>query len=89
MLSLYRDAGFGDGRVVSRSPDHIAVQLECLYALAFRRLDARRQGDAQAEAQCAVLERRLLDEHLGTWAGRFTQAMAKGAQTGFIARWPG
>lgn len=83
LLALYRDAGFEMDESFRDLPDHIAVQLECLYALAFRRLDARRQGDAQAEAQCAVLERRLLDEHLGTWVGRFTQAMAKGAQTGF------
>jgi TorA maturation chaperone TorD len=83
VVALYAEAGFEVDESFRDLPDHVAVELEFLYALLFRQAAAARSGDASGVAQAAALRSRFLGEHLGRWGGRFAEAVSKGAETGF------
>lgn len=80
---LYRQGGFDLDPGFHELPDHVAVELEFLYALTWRREQALRAGDADALAGVDALRARFVAEHLGAWAGRFVEAVGRGAQTAF------
>jgi putative dimethyl sulfoxide reductase chaperone len=81
--ALYQEGGMDLGDEVRELPDHVAIELEFLYRLIFRRNEAQRAGQADELAGTEALERRFLDEHLGRWIGRFTDAARAGAATSF------
>lgn len=81
VMTLYAQAGFAVAEDFRDLPDHVAVELEFLYLLLFRTLQAARQNDAATAAQFEALRRRLLDEHLSRWIEPFTQAVQVGAAT--------
>lgn len=83
VLGLYREGGFQLAEDCHDLPDHVAVELEFLYTLAFRRRHAARAGDLSAVAAIEGLERRFLEAHLGAWVAPFTAAMSAGAETAF------
>jgi putative dimethyl sulfoxide reductase chaperone len=76
VLALYEEGGFGIAEDFRELPDHVAAELEFLYVLLFR--EGRGGGD-----EVAALKRRFLAEHLGRWAGPFTDAVKAGAQCAF------
>ena len=77
VLALYEEGGFEIAEDFRELPDHIAAELEFLYLLLFR--ESRGQGsDAAGEAGDPTrLRKRLLTEHLGRWAGPFTEAVQR------------
>lgn len=83
VLELYAQGGFDIDENFHDLPDHVAVELEFLYLLAFRQNHALRAADQPAMAKWLQMERHFLGEHLGAWCGRFTAAMAAGAETDF------
>lgn len=82
-LELYREGGFEIDDTFRDLPDHVAVELEFLYVLAFRQHQAAQDGDAEARAAAEDLERRFLARHLGAWVAPFTSAVHAGAETAF------
>lgn len=83
VLEMYNSGGFDIDDEFRELPDHIAVELEFLYLLTFRKNDAQRLGEMDEARALAELERRFLSEHLGAWIGPFTGAVRSGAQAGF------
>jgi putative dimethyl sulfoxide reductase chaperone len=83
VLELYRQGGFDLDPEFHELPDHVAVELEFLYALTLRGEQARHAGDAGALAEIDALRARFVDEHLGAWIGRFSDAVERSAQTAF------
>jgi TorA maturation chaperone TorD len=83
VLSLYREGGFDFDEACLDVPDHVAVELEFLYLLAFRRHRAQEAGDIDAMAEAEALQQRFLSQHLGAWIVRFAGAVKEGARTGF------
>lgn len=83
VLALYAEAGYEIDEEFRDLPDHIAAELEFLYLLLFRQAEALRNGDGEARARHAEVQRRLLYEHLGRWVEPLTAAIRAGAQTGF------
>lgn len=75
-LALYEEGGFEIAEDFRELPDHVAVELEFLYVLLFR----ESRGSAH---EVAALKKRFLAEHLGRWAGPFTEAVKAGAQCAF------
>lgn len=78
VLALYGEAGFelsGDFRDL---PDHVAAELEFLYLLLYRENEGHPGAD-----EARRLKARLLGEHLGRWAGPFTEAVETHARTRF------
>lgn len=82
-LALYREGGFEIDDGFRDLPDHVAAELEFLYALGFRQLQGWQAGDVDAIAAAADLERRFLARHLGAWVAPFTAALHAGAETAF------
>ena len=76
VLALYEEGGFEIAEDFRELPDHVAAELEFLYVLLFR--ESRGGGD-----EAAALKKRFLAEHLGRWAGPFTEAVKAGAQCAF------
>lgn len=81
--TLYQEGGFDLDDSFRDLPDHIAVELEFLYVLLFRRCQALNDGDAEKRASVEALRQRLLGEHLGKWVGRFAASLREHAETAF------
>ena len=75
-LALYEEGGFEIAEDFRELPDHVAAELEFLYVLLFR--ESRGGG-----GEVAALKKRFLAEHIGRWAGPFTEAVKAGAQCAF------
>jgi len=83
VLGLYGEADFEMDDDFKEVPDHVAVELEFLYALIFRENEARRNGNV-AQLNAAIdLKRRFLSQHLGLWIGPFAAAVKDFAQCDF------
>jgi putative dimethyl sulfoxide reductase chaperone len=74
------DEGFRD------LPDHIAAELELLYALLFREARAAMTRDEAEGATAADRRRRFVAMHLGCWVGEFAAAVRSGAETAYFRR---
>ncbi|MFZ5539443.1 MAG: TorD/DmsD family molecular chaperone [Pseudomonadota bacterium] len=83
VVHLYREAGLEIAEDFRDLPDHIAAELEFLYALLFRETGARAHGDADAARGAAALRQRLIANHLGRWIEPFAAAVEAGAQCTF------
>jgi TorA maturation chaperone TorD len=83
VLDIYEQGGFEVSEDVRDFPDHIAVELEFLYALMFAQNQAQLTGNAEELLATNTLHRRFLDEHLGAWFGAFSAAVNAGAETTF------
>ncbi len=80
---LYSEAGFEIDEELGELPDHVAVELEFLYLLTFKRNEARRAGEQVAIAGWDQLHDLFLRGHLGAWIAPFTQAVKASAETAF------
>ena len=83
VLDFYEQGGFDVSEELHELPDHIAVELEFLYALIFAQNQARLGGDATELSAASELHRRFAAEHMGTWVGPFAAAVKTGAATAF------
>lgn len=83
IADFYREAGFEMAEDFRDLPDHVSVELECLYALLFREAQARRDGQSDKQQAAATLRRQLLRDHLDGWLARFSDAVIAHAQTPF------
>jgi len=80
---LYSEAGFDLDEDLGEPADHVAVELEFLYLLTFKRNEARQAGDEVAIAAWDQLHEVFLRGHVGAWIGRFAAAATANAQTAF------
>ncbi|HSQ09756.1 MAG TPA: molecular chaperone TorD family protein [Burkholderiaceae bacterium] len=83
VMELYREAGFEIAEDFRDLPDHVSVELECLYALLFREAQAGRDGQTDKQLGAKALRRRLLKEHLAGWLAQFAESVIAQAQTPF------
>jgi TorA maturation chaperone TorD len=86
VLDLYRQGGFEIDESFRELPDHVAVELEFLYALTFARNEAARQARTEERVAADRLRGRFLAEHVGAWGGAFARAVQAQAQTDFYRR---
>ncbi|MFM2059962.1 MAG: hypothetical protein RLY71_4347 [Pseudomonadota bacterium] len=83
VLDLYEQGGFAVDDAFQELPDHVAVELEFVYQLAFRQHQARLTGDEVELARLTGVRQQFMAVHLGAWAGHFCTALQAGAETGF------
>lgn len=81
LLDLFADGGFEVDPEFRDLPDHLAVELEFLYTLLFRKAAALRDGAAVDELN--TLRDRLIAGHLDRWLPAFQTAVLEGAQCRF------
>ncbi|MGB2815795.1 MAG: molecular chaperone TorD family protein [Burkholderiaceae bacterium] len=80
---FYAEAGFEIDDEFRDLPDHIAAEMELLFALIFREARARAIGDPTDELAATELRLRFLRAHLGRWVAPFTEALRAEAETDF------
>ncbi|MCF8211140.1 MAG: molecular chaperone TorD family protein [Rhodoferax sp.] len=83
VLELYSEGGFEIDADFMELPDHVAVELEFLYLLLFKKNQAAAAMNQDALASIKELQQRFLSQHLGLWIGPFGAAVQQGAQTAF------
>lgn len=83
LIDLYADGDFEVDPEFRDLPDHLAVELEFLYTLLFRKAAALRGDDGQAMRRMDALRERLIVSHLDRWLPDFQTAVLEGAQGGF------
>ena len=83
VTDIYEHGGFELSDDVRDLPDHIAIELEFLYALIFAQNQAQLSGNADDLSAANTLHRRFLDEHIGAWFDSFSAAVNSGAETAF------
>jgi TorA maturation chaperone TorD len=83
VLDFYEQGGFDVSEDIHELPDHIAVELEFLYALIFAQNQAQLGGNKDELSAANMLHSLFLVEHLGVWVGAFAGAIKSGAATAF------
>jgi len=64
-------------------PDHIAIELEFMYFLIFKELEATKVNDLDNISRYQKKQRAFLENHLGAWVPDFTDRIEVNAQTKF------
>jgi TorA maturation chaperone TorD len=83
VLDSYHAGGYEVDEGFRDLPDHIAAELEFLYALVFREARAAASGNGAERAEAIDLRRRFVEQHLGRWIGSFASALRDGGETAF------
>lgn len=65
------------------APDHITAELEFMYVLIGREIEAVRAGDVEAAGRYRQKQNTFLGMHLGAWIAEFTARVKQRAQTEF------
>jgi len=69
--------------VINDAPDHIAMELEFMYYLAVKQIQATRQENLQDMQLYAEKQKSFLRSHLAGWIAEFAENVQKNAQTEF------
>ena len=69
--------------VLREAPDHVSVELEFMYLLINRTIEAEDQSDPGEERCYRNKQRSFLAGHLGQWGAEFGAKVEDGAQTNF------
>jgi TorA maturation chaperone TorD len=64
-------------------PDHIAIELEFMYLLILRELNAKQDQDEDAICKYQKKQKDFMDLHLGSWVNGFTNKLESAATTIF------
>lgn len=64
-------------------PDHIAIELEYMYFLVFKEIEAAKNQDPGTTACYQQKQRAFLETHLGAWVFDFTSRVEANARTDF------
>lgn len=81
VLNEYRQEGLEVDE--KEPPDHVAMELEFLYVLVVRELEAIGERDIERAAASLRKQDRFLEYHLGAWVEEFTDAVEANAETEF------
>lgn len=75
---------FGLELAEKERPDHISVELEFMHLLTYKEAYALLHHGAEKARLCRGVERKFVQDHLGCWAGRFAELLAKKGEGGFF-----
>ncbi len=81
--ACYLEADFEPAEDFKEMPDHVAIELEFLYLVNFRKAEALVAQDTDAVTKHESLRRAFLQDHLGHWVTPFTEKVREGATSNF------
>jgi TorA maturation chaperone TorD len=81
--SLYRRAGLDISKDFHDAPDHIAAELEFMYFLIFKEVEALGESDVGRAIDFHNQQRAFLRDHLFAWVPEFTEKVEEVAETEF------
>ena len=79
----YREAGLDISSDFRNPPDHIAAELEFMYFLIFKEVEAIGDSDIETTLSFIEKQRAFLSEHLGAWVFDFADIIEDRAETDF------
>lgn len=79
----YKEAGLDISGRVMEAPDHIGIELEFMYYLIFKEIEAIDQRDLESAINYLEKQKAFLERHLGRWVTRFTDNVEQNATTSF------
>ncbi len=79
----YADAGLNVSQDLKEAPDHIAIELEFMYYLIFKEIEAIEELDRSRAMDHLARQQQFLEDHLAVWLPLFAEEVEKGAVTGF------
>ena len=79
----YREEGVDVSADFRDPPDHIAAELEFMYLLIFKEIQALENSDVDTTIDYLEKQRAFLNEHLGAWVSEFAAFVEEKAETGF------
>jgi len=82
LAGFYRAFGFNVGGLVRERPDHLAVELEFMCALALKEAYAAEKGIAEYVEVSVDAQRKFIEDHLGRWIDLLAQSVALNAIDG-------
>ena len=68
---------------LKEAPDHIAIELEFMYFLVFKEIEATKNHDLSNTTRYKEKQRAFLETHLGVWVSDFASKVEASAQTEF------
>ena len=77
----YQEEGLDIG--LKEAPDHIAVELEFMYFLIFKEIEAIKNSDSKSAVSYLKRQRSFLKTHLGRWVSEFAENVEANAQAEF------
>ena len=81
---MYAEEGIKVG--IKEVPDHIAIELEFMAFLAYKKIEAMKARDKNKIEFYHQKQHLFLDIHLGNWIEEFTEKVEKNAQTKFYRK---
>ncbi len=79
----YKEAGLGISNDLKEAPDHIAIELEFMYYLIFREIEAFADLDETAVSTLWNAQKSFLNDHIGAWVTPFNKAVEEHAKLDF------
>jgi len=71
---------------LKEAPDHVAIELEFMYFLVFKEIEATRNHDLEKAVLYQRKQRAFLKNHLGIWVPDFTDKISSNAETAFYRK---
>ncbi len=68
---------------LKEAPDHIAIELEFIYFLIFKEIEAIKNSDFEVAIRYLEKQQVFLETHLGAWVSEFANNVEANAQTSF------
>lgn len=82
-MEFYREAGLEISKDFKELPDHIAVELEFMYYLIFKEIEALRKSDIETANKFIEMQNRFLNSFLGLWIDSFCEKIKNGTDNKF------
>ena len=79
----YREAGLDTAKNFKDAPDHIMAELEFMYYLIFKEIEALSNSDIEMAIGCIQKQKSFLEDHLLRWVPEFTGNIIEHAETAF------
>lgn len=79
----YAAAGLDFSENIKEAPDHIALELEFMYYLIFKEIEAIAQANTESAVAYMEKQNAFLARHLGRWVAQFAGNIQQHAATGF------
>jgi len=83
VLRIYHQAGLDVAPTFKETPDHISTELEFMYFLIYKEIEALGARDEQDFIHKLRTQKAFLRAHLGCWVAQFAQTIKNSAQTDF------
>ena len=71
---------------LKEAPDHVAIELEFMYFLVFKEIEATRNHDLEKAVLYQRKQRTFLETHLGIWISDFADNVSSNAETAFYKK---